>query len=104
MGTGAATELKLTMRPPPCCRMMGRTARFIRTMPKKLTSNRRRASSVSVNSTAPEMPNPALLMRISMRPFSAMTCATAAFTCSSSVISHFKWVMPGTSLSRRLNS
>ena len=38
------------------------------TMPKKFTSNCRRASCAGVNSIAPEMPKPALLMRMSMRP------------------------------------
>lgn len=68
MGTGAATELRFTMRPRPASRMMGTTCRFMFTMPKKFTSNRDLASSVEVNSTAPEIPKPALFTRMSMRP------------------------------------
>ena len=47
---------------------VGITALFIRTMPKKFTSSSRWASAVSVNSTAPEMPKPALFISTSMRP------------------------------------
>ena len=68
-------------------RMMGITARFMFTMPKKLTSKRDLASAVEVNSMAPEMPKPALFTRMSMRPSASMTCATAARTESSEVTS-----------------
>ena len=94
-----------TMRPPPCFRMTGRTARFMFTMPKKFTSNCRRASCVGVNSIAPEMPKPALLMRMSMRPSRCRTSATAASTCASSVTSACRCITPGSAFSaRRLSS
>ena len=104
MGQGAATELRFTMRPRPAWRIWGMTALFIRTMPKKFTSSRRWASAVSVNSTAPEMPKPALFTSTSMRPARSMISATAERTWSSSVMSQRMWCRPSTPCSRRLSS
>ena len=63
MGVTAATELVFTILPPRCARITGSTAFVART-----TSSWRLASSTDVNSAAPEMPKPALLSSISMRP------------------------------------
>ena len=104
MGQGAATELRFTMRPRPAWRIWGMTALFIRTMPKKFTSNRDLASSVEVNSTAPEIPKPALFTRMSMRPSRAMICSTAARTDSSLVTSAEMWCRPSTPCARRDSS
>ena len=104
MGTGAATELRFTMRPRPACRMRGTTARFMFTMPKKFTSNSFLASSVSVHSMAPEMPKPALFTRMSMCPSAAMTCATASRTARSSVTSAEMWCRPSVPSARRDSS
>ena len=73
-------------------------------MPKKFTSSRRWASAVSVNSTAPEMPKPALFTSTSMRPARSMISATAARTWSSSVMSQRMWCRPSTPCARRDSS
>ena len=91
MGVTAATELVFTILPPRCARITGSTARVTRTMPQKLTSSWRWASSTDVNSAAPEMPNPALLSSMSMRPSAARTAWTAAATDASSVTSAVTW-------------
>ena len=96
MATGAATLLTWTIRPPPARRMRGRTAWFTLTTPKKSTSNRRRASSGVVHSTAPEIPKPALFTTRSIRPASASMAATVRSTASASVISQASDVTPGT--------
>ena len=77
IGSGPATELRFTMRPDPARRMWGSTARMVLFMPNRFTSIRRRASASSVNSNAPEMPKPALLMSTSIRPSRAQTSSTA---------------------------
>ena len=64
--------------------MMGTTCRFMFTMPKKFTSNRDLASSVEVNSTAPEIPKPGVVHQNVDAPLRAMICSTAARTDSSS--------------------
>ena len=104
MATGAAMELMLTMRPPPALRMIGSSARLTRTMPKKLASNRACASAVSVNSTAPEMPYPALLITRSTRPSRCKTVSTAAATAASSVTSQVMCRTPCSGFSRRDSS
>ena len=58
---GAATELMLTMCPLFCARICGSTAWIQCSEPKKFTLSCEKASLGSVNSTAPEMPKPALL-------------------------------------------
>ena len=73
MGVTAATELVFTILPLRCARITGSTVRVTRTMPQKLTSSWRLASSTDVNSAAPEMPKPALLSSISMRPSASST-------------------------------
>ena len=73
MGVTAATELVFTILPLRCARITGSTAFVVRTMPQKLTSSWRLASSTDVNSAAPEMPKPALLSSISMRPSASST-------------------------------
>ena len=92
------------MRPRPAARICAITARFTRTMPKKSALNRRWASAVSVNSTAPEIPKPALFTTTSICPSASMTCCTAARTCVSSVMSARMWCSPSTPASRRENS
>ena len=104
MATGAATELIFTIRPRPWARMTGITALQTVTMPKKFTSNCLFALARSVNSTAPEMPKPALFTTISSRPCSLRICATASVTVSSRVTSAVMWRMPGCGRSRRLIS
>ena len=74
------------------------------TIPKKFTSKSRWASAVCVNSTAPEMPKPALFTTMSIRPSRSATVLTAACTCSSRVTSQVRWMIPGWLLSRRLSS
>ena len=51
----------------------------------------------SMNSTAPEMPKPALLTNRSICPSAASTCATALLTCSGRVTSAAIWRMPSAS-------
>ena len=104
MGTGAATELRFTILPRPACRIRGTTARFMFTMPKKLTSNSALASAVSVNSIAPEMPKPALFTSTSMCPSAAMICAAASLTACWSVTSAEMWCRPSTPSARRDSS
>src|SRR4051794_34652678 len=81
------TELTLMIRPSPCSRMWGSTARVIRIEPKRLVSNKARACSIELSSAAPETPTPALLTRTSMRPDRWSTSRTAPATESSSVTS-----------------
>ena len=104
MGMGAATLLRFTMRPLFWARMMGITARFRFTMPKKLASKSRLASDVGVNSMAPEMPKPALFTSTSIRPSRSITWEMAAFTISSLVMSVGIWCRPSTPSGRRLSS
>ena len=57
------------MRPPPCLRMCGTTARVIRTIPKKFVSKIDWACSIELSSApAGATPKPALLTSRSMRP------------------------------------
>src|SRR5437016_12753386 len=59
-GRKPSTEPMLMMRPPPCCRMWGTTARVIRTMPKKFVSKIDRVCSIELSSApAGAIPNPA---------------------------------------------
>jgi hypothetical protein len=67
--------------------MWGSTARFIRTVPKKLVSKIRCACSTLKPSVRLQYTNPALFTSTSMRPASAMTPSTALFTEASSVTS-----------------
>src|SRR3954469_9388196 len=67
-----------TMRPLRWARIAGSTACVMRMAPKKFTSNRSRACSSEVSSTAPTTAPPALLTRRSMRPALASTSATPA--------------------------
>src|SRR5215217_4758777 len=86
-GTKPRTELTLMIRPPPCSRMWGSTARVIRIEPKTLVSNSARACSIELSSAAPAMPKPALLTSTSMRPDRSSSSRTAAATEASSVTS-----------------
>src|SRR3954452_15580725 len=86
-GMKPRTELTLMIRPPPCSRMWGSTARVMRIEPKRLVSNKARAWSIELSSAAPETPRPALLTRTSMRPDRSSTSRTAPATESSSVTS-----------------
>ena len=86
-GMKPRTELTLMIRPLPCSRMCGSTARVMRIEPKRLVSNRARACSIELSSAAPETPTPALLTRTSMRPDRWSTSRTAPATDSSSVTS-----------------
>jgi hypothetical protein len=75
------------IRPLPCSRMCGSTARVIRIAPKTLVSNSARACSIELSSAAPATPTPALLTRTSIRPDRASTSRTTPATDSSSVTS-----------------
>ena len=76
------------MRPLPCRRMWGTTARVIRTSPKKFVSKIDRACSIELSSApAGATPKPALFTSRSMRPSSRITSLTAASTDSSLVTS-----------------
>src|SRR3954470_4027396 len=67
-GTRPRTELTLMIRPPPCSRMCGSTARVMRIEPNTLVSNSARACSIELSSAAPAIPTPALLTSTSIRP------------------------------------
>src|SRR3954463_730522 len=86
-GTRPRTELTLMIRPPPCSRMCGSTARVIRIDPKTLVSKSARACSIELSSAAPAMPTPALLTRTSIRPDRSSTSRTTPATDTSSVTS-----------------
>src|ERR687896_2592379 len=86
-GMKPRTELTLMIRPPPCSRMWGSTARVMRIEPKRLVSNSARACSVELSSAAPATPTPALFTSTSMRPDRSSTSRTASATDSSSVTS-----------------
>src|SRR4051794_15846373 len=86
-GMKPRTELTLTIRPLPCSRICGRTARVMRIEPKRLVSNSTRACSIELSSAAPETPTPALFTSTSMRPDRSSTSRTTAATDSSSVTS-----------------
>ena len=87
----------------PQMQITGSTCRFMRTIPKKFTSSWCCASSVFVNSTAPEMPKPALLMSTSMWSSCFKISCTAAASVSSFVTSAMMCFMPGAP-SARLDS
>ena len=99
----AAMELMHTMRPPPCARMTGITARAARSAPYRFSSSCACASSGAVYSAAPEMPKPALHTRISIRPSRRSTSATAACTLASSVMSAVRCSTPGVGAFSRLD-
>src|SRR3954447_22854715 len=86
-GTKPRTELTLMIRPPPCSRICGSTARVIRIEPKTLVSNSARACSIELSSAAPAMPTPALLTSTSIRPDRSSTSRNTPATDSSSVTS-----------------
>src|SRR3954470_13528775 len=86
-GTRPRTELTLMVRPPPCSRICGSTARVIRIEPKTLVSNSARACSIELSSAAPAMPTPALLTSTSIRPDRSSTSRTTPATDRSSVTS-----------------
>ena len=86
-GMKPRTELTLMIRPLPCSRMCGSTARVIRIAPKTLVSNSARACSIELSSAAPATPTPALLTRTSIRPDRSSTSRTTPATDSSSVTS-----------------
>ena len=85
MGTGAATELRFTMRPRPASRMMGTTTRFMVTIPKKFTSNRDLASSVAApvpipfqtyySATKAAVNAYTMALANELRPFGVTVCA-----------------------------
>src|SRR4051795_13678797 len=86
-GTKPRTELMLMIRPLPCSRICGSTARVIRIEPKTFVSNRARVCSIELSSAAPAMPRPALLTSTSMRPERPSTSRTPLATDTSSVTS-----------------
>src|SRR5215211_1564 len=86
-GRKPRTELTLMIRPLPCSRMWGSTARVIRIEPKTLVSNSARVCSIELSSAAPAMPKPALLTRTSIRPDRSSTSRTTPSTDPSSVTS-----------------
>src|SRR5215213_9663543 len=86
-GTKPRTELTLMIRPLPCSRMWGSTARVIRIEPKTFVSNSPRACSIELSSAAPAMPRPALLTSTSMRPDRSSSSRTTPATDPSSVTS-----------------
>src|SRR5215217_5320370 len=81
------TELTLMIRPLPCSRICGSTARVIRIAPKTFVSNSARACSIELSSAAPATPTPALLTKTSIRPDRSSTPRTTPATDSSSVTS-----------------
>src|SRR4051794_19344807 len=86
-GRNHKTELTLMIRPLPCSRICGRTARVIRIAPKTLVSNSARACSIELSSAAPATPTPALLTRTSIRPDRSSTARTTPATDWLSVMS-----------------
>src|SRR5215203_194852 len=86
-GRKPKTELTLMIRPLPCSRICGSTARVIRIAPKTLVSNTARVCSIELSSAAPATPTPALLTKTSMRPDRSSTPRTTPPTDSSSVTS-----------------
>src|SRR5215211_2263327 len=86
-GRKPRTELTLMIRPLPCSRMWGSTARIIRIEPKTLVSNSARVCSIELSSAAPAMPRPALLTSTSMRPDRSSSSRTTPATDPSSVTS-----------------
>ena len=87
-GRKPSTEPMLTIRPPPCCRMWGTTARVMRTIPKKFVSKIERACSMELSSApAGAVLKPALLTSRSMRPSRRITSLTTASTDASLVTS-----------------
>src|SRR5215212_3411407 len=96
-GMKPRTELTLMIRPLPCSRMWGSTARVVRIEPKRLVSNKARACSIELSSAAPETPTPALLTRTSMRPDRSSTSRTAPATEASSVTSSGRNTTPSRS-------
>src|SRR5215208_2274729 len=86
-GSKPRTELTLMIRPLPCSRMWGSTARVIRIEPKTLVSNNARVCSIELSSAAPAMPKPAVLTRTSIRPDRSSTSRTTPSTDPSSVTS-----------------
>ena len=99
-----AMLLMHTMRPPPCARICGSTARVTLSVPNTFSSSWACESRVSVSSAAPDMPKPALLTRMSIRPSRLMTSSIAARTCASSVTSAVICTMPSAGFSRRDSS
>src|SRR5438034_8988323 len=78
-----ATELTLTMHPPRCRRIVGRTARHIAIAPDTFTSNCRRRVARSRSSIAPNRAIPALFTRRSIQPAVLQTGATARWIVTS---------------------
>ena len=78
----------LMMRPAPCRRIWGTTARVIRTIPKKFVSKIDRACSIELSSApAGATPKPALFTSTSIRSARRTTSLTAASTDRSLVTS-----------------
>ncbi|MDE0675456.1 MAG: hypothetical protein OXI06_10345 [bacterium] len=81
---------RLTTRPPPAAFIGANTSRQRRKTESTLTSITRRHSARSISQNgrrAIPAKSPALLIRMSTRPFRSTTCRTAALTPSSSVTS-----------------
>src|SRR6266567_2483804 len=89
-----STELKLTILPFPCRRIVGNTALVTRRTPKTFTSNNDLAWATEDSSAPPSRPMPALLTSRSMRPASASTSSTSFATDASSVTSQVSMVTP----------
>ncbi|MNV78045.1 hypothetical protein D3C71_1715140 [compost metagenome] len=88
MGKKPSTEPMLMMRPLPWLRILGTTARTMRTMPKKLVSKIIWAWASELSSAAAgATPNPALLISRSMWPSRCTSVRTAASTDASLVTS-----------------
>ena len=75
------------MRPPPCSRIAGSTARVISAAAKKLTSICARNCPGENSSAAPSEPSPAILASTSMRPNRSSAVRTACARAAASVTS-----------------
>ncbi len=80
LGTMAANEAALMIRPEFCRFMIGATARHIRNTPPTLTSKQRSQVSSSISVIRPSPITPALLTSTSIRPNRSATSATTAVT------------------------
>jgi len=65
------------IRPLPCSRMWGSTARIVRIEPKRLVSNKARACSIELSSAAPETPTPSGVYHLTWRAKSRVSTDNA---------------------------
>src|SRR3954452_11362916 len=80
MAALAVYEPVLTMTPPPWSTISGMTALAHRYTPFRLVAISASQASSSISTTEPRAPYPALLTRISIRPWRAAAAATPAVT------------------------